>query len=1187
MKKSLLIALAMLPAASAMASVSTLLPKPQQIATTTGATLSLSGQFNITDATNCEVLKEFFTNHGCTVGTSGTPVKVTLVSSIAGAYDYELEGYENEAYTLKVTSSGIEITAVTATGVIRAAQTLEQLSEGLNGQLEQVNITDWPAFKVRGYMHDVGRSFISFDELKKEVELLARFKVNTFHWHMTENQAWRFEVKQYPALTEAKNMTRFAGSYYTQDQCRELVALAKKNGMIVIPEIDMPGHATAFETAMGHAMQTTAGKEELVNILTEVGDVFNGCPYIHIGADETTITDSDFMPTMTAKVHDMGFKVICWNRCSSGFTISKANGIDMTQMWATSGTAVSGLPNIDCRYNYTNHFDVFADLVGIYKSNIYYAERGNSDIAGSISCYWNDRKTPAESDIINQNNFYANVLATAERCWIGGGKQYIEKGGTTLPNAGEEYEEFADWERRFLFHKDNSLKDEPIPYVKQTNVRWMVTQGFPNNGSTTATFPPETEGLKESYTYNGSTYTAQAVTGAGIYLRHTWGGTVPGLYGDASTNQTAYAYTYVYSPEAQTVGVQIEFQNYGRSEKDQAPANGTWDYKGSCVWVNDNLVTPPTWTNAGKSITNEVELQNENFAARTPLEVSLQKGWNKVLIKLPYVSVASGTVRLNKWMFTCVFTDKTGRNAVDDLIYSPSQNLDPDAEVLSMLISEIRNFVNTECGTEVGYYPNNSQTKALLAMCDEVEATLGETGDATTREQQRQKLNEAYSAIKNAGIVQPSEGVYYYLYTPLRDNRYVTYTTSGITGNSSAIELSEWKFVKRTDGTYNIVNYKRPDVYLSPDASYNSQLTGVTTEPAAGWEVKPADTIGYVIITSGTTELNQTTSTYSYKVYNWGSGTQTSDAGCKYKVAASGHRDENAPITETDLTQLINTIRNWANNNFKEQVGYYDPDNTTLDTLLGKADTAEGQLASMDSAAMTTAYNELMAAYNSLNGDLSNCAIYQPEGSSYYYLTTPLRDGRYMADSSSKMTGITAAAENAEWAFVPRVDGSFDIQNFATGNYVNNSAANNSQITTDATAPATGWRIMMSSVLGYVILYNDGVELNQTKSSQSYAVYNWGYGSATAGEYRLDDTGCQILFTKTGRVNTSGISSATAKNPCIVQGGVGCVNVTPGYDAVVYNLQGIALAQGQGTIISPRGAAIVVANGKSFKVFVR
>ena len=168
-------------------------------------------------------------------------------------------------------------------------------------------------------------------------------------------------------------------------------------------------------------------------------------------------------------------------------------------------------------------------------------------------------------------------------------------------------------------------------------------------------------------------------TGAGIYLRHTWGTTVPAYFSNPQLNTTAYAWTYVYSPKAQTAGALIEFQNYGRSENDKAPDAGNWDRKGSRIYLNDEEIMPPTWTNSGKSIGAEVDLQNENFPARQPVSVQLKEGWNKVLLKLPYVS-ANG-VRLNKWMFTFVLTTPDGKKALEDIVYSPTQTKNPEEEL--------------------------------------------------------------------------------------------------------------------------------------------------------------------------------------------------------------------------------------------------------------------------------------------------------------------------------------------------------------------------------------------------------------------------------------------------------------------------------------------------------------------------
>ncbi len=646
-----------------------LLPKPKATAVN-GHAFSLKQPVRLNDPTGSTLLVSLFK----VSNSAKAAVTVRLVSDDElGTFDYALAGFENEGYRLSVASKNVTITAASRTGVIRAAQTLMQLAAATDGaSLPGGTITDYPAFKLRGFMHDVGRSFISFEELKREIDLLARFKVNVFHWHLTDNQAFRFESKAFPQLNQAANMMRFASSYYTQEQCTELEAYAAERGMVIIPEIDMPGHSRAFTEAMGYTMSSEQGRAVLKTLLAELAAAFPLAPYLHIGADEAGTT-AEFINEMTGYIHQsLGRRCIVWNPIS-GVNISTATlpHIDMTEMWSTAGRQISGLPNIDCRYNYVNHFDVFADLVGIYRSNIYYAQQGSPELAGAITAVWNDRKLPAERDIICQNNLYANVLATAERGWMGGGQQYIEVGGTALPCSGSELEEFCDWERRFLHYKDTWLSNEPIPYVQQNDVRWRITDAFPNGGDAEAVFPPETatdDPLPHNYNFEGKTYGSAEAAGAAVYLRHTWGNVVPGFYSAPALNTTAYAWTYVYSATEQDAGALIELQNYSRSENDRAPDAGHWDRKGSRVWLNGEELLPPAWENAGQSIHSEADLLNENFAARAPLRVHLHHGWNKVLLKLPYV--ATDGVRLNKWMFTFVLTTTDGRHALPDITYS-------------------------------------------------------------------------------------------------------------------------------------------------------------------------------------------------------------------------------------------------------------------------------------------------------------------------------------------------------------------------------------------------------------------------------------------------------------------------------------------------------------------------------------
>ncbi|MCR5130296.1 MAG: beta-N-acetylhexosaminidase [Prevotella sp.] len=639
MKRIILFAFAALLTIAAEARIIHLLPRPQQLSEKPGAGyFALGRKVVVSDPTNCWLLQSFLEENGCkTAAKSKGRIEVKLVETIPGSYDYKLEGYENEAYRLEVDENLIKIEAVSPTGVIRAVQTLQQLAEGYQGRtaIEAVSITDWPAFKLRGYMHDCGRSFIPFDDLKRQLRLLSRFKVNTFHWHLTENQGWRFEVPLYPQLTSAASMTRHPGQYYTQEQCRELEALGRRYGIIVIPEIDMPGHSAAFERAMGHSMQTPQGMNEMKNALAELANAFPLAPYIHIGADEVNINMPEFVPTMVNWLHTMGRKVVMWNP-----TKAQPQLADMVQLWSTAGRLIKGRPNIDCRYNYLNHFDSFADVAAIYLSNIYYAERGSEELAGTMACTWNDHVLATSDDILRQNSFYPAVIASASRAWQGGGTRYIEERGCVLPSSGNEHDDFADWEQRFLFHKAHSLKDEPIVYVRQSHVNWRIS-------------------------YKGKDYDA---TGAGIYLNHTWGSIIPALLPKPEYGDTAFAYTQVYSPDSQKVGALIELQNYSRTEVDSVPQYGRWDCKGSRIWLNDVEIVAPIWKNYGKVIDRETPLADENMAARMPIILHLQKGWNTVRLTLPYTKVPG--IRLNKWMFTFVFTDPEGQRALD-LDYQP------------------------------------------------------------------------------------------------------------------------------------------------------------------------------------------------------------------------------------------------------------------------------------------------------------------------------------------------------------------------------------------------------------------------------------------------------------------------------------------------------------------------------------
>lgn len=670
----------------AAATVDHLLPRPKVVEAGAGS-LSVGRNVVVDDPTSTVALTRALREAGLTPSSSGIPVRVT-VAPVAGASDYTLAGYPDESYRLTVTPDSISVTAPSATGVIRAAQTLAQLAEECGGAIEAVTVTDWPSFKLRGFLHDVGRSYISIDELKKEIDLLSRFKVNTFHWHLTENLANRMEVERYPQLTADSTMTRYPGLYYTREQCRDLERYAAERGVAVIPEIDMPGHSAAFERAMGFTMQSPEGQKVCRDIIDEVVETFPLAPYIHIGGDEISFDDS-FLVDMIGYVRSKGRDAAVWNRYNVPARLVDPEKIpaSLVTNWATSGTLVEGVPNVDMRYNYINHFDLFADVVGIYKSTIFGATEGNPDIAGTITAIWNDTKTPTEQDIIRQNNFYASALASAERAWSGGGYSYIEEGGTTLPSDGPEYDGFADWERRFLFHKDHSLKDEPVPYVRQTDVRWRVGGQVSNGGDRSAVMAFEqyrdSTAIPPAVEWNGVTYGSSTATGGGIYLRHIWHPIVKGLIDDVGDSATVHVWTNIYSPVEQDAGALVETYTFSRSGNEHTAPAGCWDRRGSRIWLNGEEIAAPVWQQPDTFIPQDHAtkgLTNENVTARPPVPIHLRQGWNRVFMRLPH-NGRDGAGR-DKWQFTFVVTDPAGDKALDGIVYDPDASLDSPAPAL-------------------------------------------------------------------------------------------------------------------------------------------------------------------------------------------------------------------------------------------------------------------------------------------------------------------------------------------------------------------------------------------------------------------------------------------------------------------------------------------------------------------------
>jgi hexosaminidase len=253
----------------------------------------------------------------------------------------------DEGYLLKVDQKGIVISAKNAAGIFYGVQSLKQIIPvSQNGPLAIPfnEIIDQPRFAWRGLHLDVGRHYFPVSFIKKYIDYMAMYKLNTFHWHLTEDQGWRLEIKKYPKLAEVSSYRdetvvghagrskvydgRGYGGFYTQEQVKEIVKYAADRFITVVPEIEMPGHSCAVLAAypeLGctggpYKVLTTwgvhkdvfcAGKEEtflfLQNILDEVCELFPS-KYIHIGGDECPKDRWKECPVCQKRIKDNGLK---------------------------------------------------------------------------------------------------------------------------------------------------------------------------------------------------------------------------------------------------------------------------------------------------------------------------------------------------------------------------------------------------------------------------------------------------------------------------------------------------------------------------------------------------------------------------------------------------------------------------------------------------------------------------------------------------------------------------------------------------------------------------------------------------------------------------------------------------------------------------------------------------------------
>jgi hexosaminidase len=350
----------------------------------------------------------------------------------------------DESYELSVTKNLVTLTAAAPAGLFRGVQTIRQL---LPANIELMSkqegpwkiatgtITDRPGYDYRGAMLDVARHFFSVEDVKRFIDMIAYYKMNALHLHLSDDQGWRIEIKSWPDLAIHGGSTEVGGGtggYYTQEQYADIVKYAGDRYIIIVPEIDMPGHinaalssyaelncngkATALYTGTEVGFSTICTGKEIAykfvdDVMGELAAMTTG-PYIHIGGDESHVTKKEDYIPFVKRVQDIvlahGKRVMGWDEIS----LSELNPNTVAQYWANKENALRAVSQgakilmspaaktyIDMKYDSTTVLGLqWAGFIEIDSSYIWDPAKmvsgiGKDDILGVEAPLWTETIT--------------------------------------------------------------------------------------------------------------------------------------------------------------------------------------------------------------------------------------------------------------------------------------------------------------------------------------------------------------------------------------------------------------------------------------------------------------------------------------------------------------------------------------------------------------------------------------------------------------------------------------------------------------------------------------------------------------------------------------------------------------------------------------------------------------------------
>ena len=576
-------------------------------------------------------------------------------ATICYEIDNQTTPSESGQYRLSIQKTTITVSSNSSEGFFNATATLLQLHQLVQAsyKLHCAKIIDFPDFPYRGYLLDCGRNFISIEKLKESISVLAKYKINLFQWHLSDNPGYRIESDLYPQLNKKENYrpTRDPGKFYSYKEIKELFLFAKEKGVLIVPEIDMPGHSTYFKTTFNTTMNSLRGTKICKNLLQEFCDHIPAslAPIIHIGTDEVRVPNpKSFINQIVKVLTKNGRDYMVWH---PGLT-KRQDAI--LQVW-DNGKAISTQKNIDSNNFYINNTDPIHGVEELFNNKIFDLDFSLTDkplkefhkhYLGVIGCIWHDVNVDDEDEIFLANCLYPTMIAVAARGWNNRTFSYYqapqkeEKNLTLAMLLAAECEAYTKFENQLAVHRDKLFIPQKISFTFTTQKEGVFKISPLNHKISESEIKQLSN---DNQFYKNYTKEWNTINGKSILLKGRWN--QKGPYKTASVGDSLVLTSKIYANQATSCYLIAGFDTPLRPNRQFSgvPKNGEFSPFNCAIYLNGKKIDGPTYKKPNsnffphKALWNKPEEEipwtnEELYWLKEAIPITLKAGENTIVV---------------------------------------------------------------------------------------------------------------------------------------------------------------------------------------------------------------------------------------------------------------------------------------------------------------------------------------------------------------------------------------------------------------------------------------------------------------------------------------------------------------------------------------------------------------------------